>query len=67
MLPAATLPVNASCSLLWTSLCRITIHYEMHIHPMWSADRTVDANMDGMPDRATLDRLLAGGPGDIVR
>jgi hypothetical protein len=29
------------------SLCRITIHYEMHIHPMWGIDRFVDANNDG--------------------
>ena len=28
---------------------------------------SVEGDMDGMPDRATLDRLLAGGPGDIVR
>jgi hypothetical protein len=50
LLQGATLPVNASCTSNWTSLCRITIHYEMHIHRMWSADRFVDANMDGMPD-----------------
>jgi hypothetical protein len=31
-----------SCSSNWTSLCRITIHYEMHIHPLWSAARSVD-------------------------
>ncbi|MGB5260088.1 MAG: hypothetical protein WBO34_06125 [Gammaproteobacteria bacterium] len=23
----------------WTSLCRIVIHYETHIHPLWSVDR----------------------------
>jgi 2-dehydro-3-deoxygluconokinase len=28
---------------------------------------SVEGDMDGMPDRPTLDRLLAGGPGDIVR
>jgi len=28
---------------------------------------SVEGDMDGMPDRATLDRLLAGGSGDIVR
>jgi 2-dehydro-3-deoxygluconokinase len=28
---------------------------------------SVEGDMDGLPDRATLDRLLAGGPGDIVR
>jgi hypothetical protein len=43
-------PVAASCTSKWTSLCRVTIHYEMHIHPMWGIDRFVDANNDGMPD-----------------
>jgi hypothetical protein len=43
-------PVNQSCFTNWTSLCRITIHYEMHIHPLWAADRFVDANNDGLPD-----------------
>jgi 2-dehydro-3-deoxygluconokinase len=28
---------------------------------------TVEGDMDGLPDRVTLDRLLAGAPGDIVR
>jgi 2-dehydro-3-deoxygluconokinase len=28
---------------------------------------TVDGDMDGLPDRSTLDRLIAGSPGDIVR
>jgi hypothetical protein len=31
-------------------LCRITIHYERHIHPLWGVDRFVDANGDGVPD-----------------
>ncbi len=33
-----------------TTLCRITIHYETHIHPLWGLDRFVDANNDGIPD-----------------
>jgi hypothetical protein len=49
-LRGTTPPVAASCTSKWTSLCRITIHYEMHIHPMWGIDRFVDANNDGMPD-----------------
>ncbi len=49
-LKGTVLPVNASCTANWTSLCRITIHYEMHLHPMWGIDRFVDANNDGMPD-----------------
>jgi hypothetical protein len=49
-LRGTVLPVNSSCTSNWTSLCRITIHYEMHVHPLWSADRFVDANGDDMPD-----------------
>jgi hypothetical protein len=49
-LRGTTLPVNASCTANWTSLCRITIHYEMHIHPLWSVDRSVDTNGDMVPD-----------------
>lgn len=50
-LPAgAVAPVAPSCRSNLTTLCRITIHYERHIHPLWGLDRTVDANNDGMPD-----------------
>ena len=49
-LKGTLLPVNPTCTSNWTSLCRITIHYEMHIHPLWGIDRFVDANNDGMPD-----------------
>ena len=47
---STVLPVAASCTSKWTSLCRVTIHYEMHIHPLWSANRAIDTNGDGMPD-----------------
>jgi hypothetical protein len=49
-LKGTALPVNPSCTSNWTSLCRITIHYELHIHPLWSAPRAIDTNGDGMPD-----------------
>ncbi len=32
-------PVDAGCVGNWSALCRITINYETHIHPLWSADR----------------------------
>jgi hypothetical protein len=32
-------PLDPSCVSNWTALCRITINYEMHIHPLWSVDR----------------------------
>ena len=44
LLPAATCRANPN------NLCRITIHYEQHIHPLWGVDRFVDANGDGVPD-----------------
>ncbi len=34
-------PANAACQP-WTSLCRSVIHYETHIHPLWSVDRGVN-------------------------
>jgi hypothetical protein len=49
-LAGTPLPVNASCTSNWTSLCRITIHYEMHIHPMWGMARPVDTNGDTVAD-----------------
>ncbi len=44
------LPTAATCTTNWTSLCRITINYEKHIHPLWGVERTVDADMNGVPD-----------------
>ncbi|GFE81498.1 hypothetical protein GCM10011487_34980 [Steroidobacter agaridevorans] len=50
-LPAgAVAPVASTCRSNLTSLCRITIHYERHIHPLWGLDRFVDANNDGIND-----------------
>jgi len=50
-LPAgAAAPVQPACRSNLTTLCRITIHYEPHIHPLWGVDRFVDANDDGIPD-----------------
>ncbi|MET0536091.1 MAG: hypothetical protein ABW171_17885, partial [Steroidobacter sp.] len=46
----ATLPVQASCRTSLNGLCRITIHYERHIHPLWGLDRFVDADVNGVPD-----------------
>jgi hypothetical protein len=46
----AALPVAPACRGNINSLCRITIHYPTHIHPLWSVDRFVDADGDGIPD-----------------
>jgi len=35
------LPTTAQCAVDWKSSCRVTIHYEQHIHPLWGVDRRV--------------------------
>lgn len=38
-------PSNSACAPTWQSNCRITPHYQDHIHPIWSVDRqTLDAD-----------------------
>lgn len=38
-------PINSACVPLWQANCRITIHYQDHIHPIWAVDRqTLDAD-----------------------
>ena len=32
-------PINSACSPDWFANCRITIHFETHIHPIWQVDR----------------------------
>jgi hypothetical protein len=34
-------PVDPGCVTNWTALCRITINYEMHVHPIWSVPRVI--------------------------
>ncbi len=34
-------PTSAGCQSNWSSLCRITIHYPDHIHPLWSVPRQI--------------------------
>ena len=34
-------PTSAACQSDWSALCRITIHYPDHIHPLWSVPRQV--------------------------
>lgn len=38
---------QAACETTWSSLCRVTINYPEHIHPLWSVDRRVYDN-DGV-------------------
>lgn len=44
------MPTATTCRTQWNGLCRITLNYEQHIHPLWSVDRIVDANGDGVPE-----------------
>ncbi len=39
-------PIAPDCVTSWHSLCRIEIHYEQHIHPLWSISRPVLDAMD---------------------
>jgi hypothetical protein len=34
-------PTSATCQSAWSGLCRITIHYPDHVHPLWSVPRLV--------------------------
>ena len=43
------LPTPASCLTAWSALCRVTINYEAHIHPLWTVSRTA------ISDQAILD------------
>lgn len=36
-----TPPASVNCIATWTPACRVVIHYEMHLHPLWSAPRQV--------------------------
>ncbi len=36
-------------SWAWASNCRIVINYEMHVHPLWAADRPVLDPVTGLP------------------
>jgi hypothetical protein len=59
---ATPAPNTAACMQspppAWTSLCRIVIHYETHIHPLWGVDRGANtctgchtsANNTAVPD-----------------
>lgn len=62
---STTPPVDTGCVGLWTSLCRITINYEEHIHPLWNVNRPIlDLGVEIANDRCTschaeVDDMLA--------
>ena len=39
---ATPAPVDGACQSEWKPSCRIVIHYETHIHPLWGRDRGAD-------------------------
>ncbi len=44
---ATPAPTSPECVPSWHAGCRITIHYEQHIHPLWSVPR-VTFDVDGV-------------------
>ena len=36
---SSTPPVDPGCVTNWNASCRITVHYEPHVHPLWAVDR----------------------------
>jgi hypothetical protein len=44
------IPTTPACRAKWNGLCRITINYELIIHPMWGLDRFVDVDGVDGPD-----------------
>ena len=44
--PSTTAPVDPGCADNWTALCRITINYAEHIHPIWAVNRQVFDTVD---------------------
>lgn len=57
-------PVLASCQMQWTAYCRSVIHYETHIHPLWSKERVI-LDADGMEmDNYTCTGCHAGTDSD---
>ncbi len=65
-------PASAPCQTAWQAGCRSVIHYEQHIHPLWSRDRgantcirchgPLDDNGNLQVPMAQLD--LTDGPSD---
>jgi len=44
---ATPAPTTEECQTRWTPLCRIVVHYEAHLHPLWSLPR-VQLAADGV-------------------
>ncbi len=43
-------PTTVNCiTQAWSPSCRIVVNYEMHIHPLWGADRPILDPVSGLP------------------
>jgi hypothetical protein len=52
---ATTAPTSADCQVAWSPTCRIVIHYEAHVHPLWSVPRPqLDAAGQLVADHACI-------------
>lgn len=52
-------PVSDACQENWSAYCRSVIHYEAHIHPLWSRER-VFIDGDGLEQDYTCTACHAG-------
>jgi Hydrazine synthase alpha subunit middle domain/WD40-like Beta Propeller Repeat len=54
-------PVSTACLLTWSSTCRAEIHYETHLHPLWSEPRPVTVDDDNDPTTPEIPVLDPNG------
>ncbi|HXV39636.1 MAG TPA: hypothetical protein VD701_01580 [Steroidobacteraceae bacterium] len=61
-------PTSATCQSLWSGLCRITIHYPNHLHPLWSVLRQVlDAGGNVIADNTCIGCHSPADAAGVVR
>ncbi len=54
---ATPAPAPSACQTAWSPACRIVIHYETHIHPLWGRDRGADTCTLCHGSRDAMDNL----------
>ncbi|MFZ2508037.1 MAG: hypothetical protein WAW79_06175, partial [Steroidobacteraceae bacterium] len=65
--PAPLSPTSANCPAKWSHLCRIVIHYPVHLQPLWTLPRlTVDAG-GAVTDRSCISCHSPTGAAGAVR
>ncbi len=58
-------PTPGDCIIAWVPRCRITIHYEAHIHPLWAEPR-VTLDVDGVTVLADDTCTSCHSPTDVL-